>query len=179
MSGPVSTTAYVRERIYEVLVNGNGTNRTLAEADRFLRGLPPSKAQIDARARDARVNKRVFVFIPSMAVMDGNAAELGDYHRYSIDVVLNRDYWLGFEGSATEVDATLAEIETDFMKIRAALCWPGNLTQTEGANATGLASNSLTSEGATSQQTIESQANGRLIQVRDRFRADFLFDPDA
>lgn len=179
MSGPVTTVAHLRTRIYEVLVDGAGVDRTLAAADRFLRGGPPAKVRAPARMRDAQQKKRVFVMIGDAATNDAHSSEMSNTHGYLLSVTISRDYWLGYEGSDTEVDAALDAVTDDFFRLRAALCFPGNLTQTTAAAATGAATNALSSLGATSRITFESTADGRLINVRDTFRCHLDFNPDA
>lgn len=182
-----TTTQYVYERIYEVLVDGNGTSRKLATGERFARGFPPG---FDPAMRATRAKLRpdgevkvgsVFVVIGALQVEGFAAGEMSDSHLYRTKVVLYRDHWLGFEGSPTQVESQLVAASDAFMKVRAALCFPGNLKQTEEGNATGLAGEALNGANAkTGLVSVDNLGgNARLLQFRDEFEAEFDFNPGS
>lgn len=176
----VATLEYAYERIYEVLVDGDGTGRTLAAADRFSRGHPPG-FDPKLRAVRAKVNPAVFVVIGAAAVDGFAAGEMSDEHLYRLKVAIYRDHWLGYQGDPEEVEGQLVAATDAFFKVRAALCFPGNLQQTEAANATGLAGYAL--NGAQASTRLESVSNlggnNRLLHYRDNFDAALEWNPDA
>lgn len=175
-----TTTAYAYERIYEVLIDGNGANRTLASSDRFVRGYPPGYS-LDERATRAKLTPAIFVAFSEWSASDFAAGELTNDHIYLISVTVFRDHWLGFQGDPAEVQAQQVKADNAFLRMRAALCWPGNLVQTEGSNATGFASDALDASKATSRMVRDANLGGndRLLQYVDKFRAVFSFAPDG
>lgn len=177
---PVSTTDHAITAIYEALTTVTGFTRGLTSAQLFARGLPAGMPA-SPRARDARVQKRVFVGLGEMTARAGIADENGSEHQYDIIVLISRDYWLGYEGKATQVQEQMKACADDFPVIRKALCAPGALEQTAALNATGLAGCALRAPAARTQLRIEGiAANGeRLLNAIDRFRATLLWDPDA
>ena len=65
--------------------------------------------------------------------------------------------------------------------MRAALCYPGNLVQTQESNATGFAGDALDASKATSKMVRVANLGGndRLLQYVDTFRAVFSYAPDG
>lgn len=175
-----TTAEYAYERIYEVLVDGQGTNRVLARADRFARGFPPG---LPAQMRSTRAKERptVFVVINAASVESFASGEATDSHLYRVNVAIYRDHWLGYKGDPSEVEASLVTATNAFFKVRAALCWTGNLTQTESGNATGFAGLALNGAGATTKLVRSDAVGGdhRLLQFLDSFTAEFDFSPDG
>lgn len=174
-----TTFQYAYERIYEVLVDGSGTGRTLAAADRFNRGFPPGFAA-DLRATRAKEKPAVFAVITSGdRLLHG---EMSDSHLYMVTVQIWRDHWLGYEGDPSEVEAQLVEASDRHFKLSAALCYGGTLKQTEAANATGFASEALLAGGFKLQRVNvlgDGGRDGRLLQYVDTFTGAFEFDPDG
>jgi len=175
-----TTTVYAYERIYEVLVDGAGTNRALIAANRFVRGYPPGFSP-DMRATRAKAKPAVFVVIGAAAVEPFASGEISDAHDYRITVAIYRDHWLGYEGDYAEVEAQLVSATNAFFRVRAALCWPGNLALTAESKVTGIAGQALNGAGATTKiSRVDSiGTTGRLLQFVDTFSGEFEFSPDA
>lgn len=174
---PRSTVRHLRTAIYEALTTATGKPRALPRL--FQRGLP---AGVDRKLRSVRAHPLpgVFVIVARARREPGLAQELGSDHHFRFEVVLSRDYYLGFEHSIAEVEATMERVSDDFMAICAALGMPGSLVATAGNEPTGLADGALDVSDAESIVVIEQIGDGRdrLVNVRDRFIARFLFDPD-
>lgn len=175
-----TTTTYAYERIYEVLVDGNGADRALAAADRFSRGYPPGFSN-DMRAGRSKARPAVFVAISQFAVNPLASGEMTDKHLYEITISIFRDHWLGFQGDFAEVQAQQVKADNAFLRMRAALCFPGNLVQTEASNATGFGGEALDASKATSKMVRVANLGGndRLLSYIDTFRAVFEFEPDG
>lgn len=180
------TTRHLYERLYEVLCDGHGAVRTLPEGQRYARGYPPGFAASmrATRARERRGEERVvgavFVVVSAASVERFASGEIGTAHLYRVRIALYRDHWLGFEGDPAEVEQALVDATDAFFRVRAALCWPGNLSATEAADDTGLAGGALNGAGASTRLvSVDSLGDsGRLLQFRDDFDAELDFDPD-
>ena len=173
-----TTFSYARERIYECLVDGSGTSHALSAAQRFKRGMPPG-TDPKLRSKEARSTPRVFVTLRGMESDPFASGENNTTHIYLVTVHLWRDYWLGANQDVSTQDSQLERSWDDFPRVRAVLCQPGNLTQTEGGNATGFASESLDGSSARTELQRETSLGGsdRLLTYLDTFTAAFEFEP--
>lgn len=174
------TTLHLLTAIYEGLTTSTGKTRALGAADLFQRGYSPS---FDRRLRSIRARPLpgVHVHFRTASVSDGLADELGSEHLYRMSVQISRDYFLPFEHDRDALDEVSTRAFDHFMLIRAALCYPGALDETAGAEATGLADNGLIAPDAMAELRVEQiqSGNDRLVNVVDTFGVAFLFDPDA
>lgn len=175
-----STTAYAYERLYEVLVGGCGVNRQLAVAHRFARGAAPGLPP-DVRSTRAKERPTVFAIITDLEVEQFASGEMSDSHLYRVNVSIYRDHWLGFGKDPHEVETMLSEASDAYMRMRAALCWVGNLGQTEGGQDTGIAGKALNAPKSKSRllSVATIGKDHRLLQYLDVFTAEFDYSPDA
>lgn len=176
----VTTYAYLLERIYECLVDGAGTTHTLSSTYRFQRGMPPGVAPM-TRKQTAIGGPAVYATVAAQQVDPFASGENNGVHLYAIKVHLLRDYYLGYQGDGTELDAQQVRALDDFGRVRAVLCAPGNMKQTEEGNGTGLASESLNGATARTELLRETSlgATERLLQLRDTFDAVIEFQPPS
>ncbi len=189
MPTPSATTVrYLLTAVYEALTTVTSKPRCLATAELFVKGYPVG-FDVGVRARGAfNSPQRKACFVGLGERVAGDNLELGDDHIYAYSLFISRDYWIGYEGTAQQpTSGTLNEVETafiteadDFMRVRAALCYPGALEVTAALQATGLAGYALAGPTARSRPRIESapEGNQRLLNAVDTFTAHFLFDPD-
>lgn len=77
--------------------------------------------------------------------------------------------------ASSENDTALARIETDFVAVRAALCYPGALAADPSGNDTGLAGHALRSDGWRAQgpdpMPTQGTETARVLRVVHFFRA--------
>lgn len=144
---PATTLLPLVQSIEEVLADGHGTARVLAAADRFrmsfFEGEPKGHSAIEAR-----VNKTAFVYVSDMRARK-DSQEMSTVAHYDVTVTILAAYYLGHEGVSGENRAALAAASLDYHKVRAALCYPGNLRLTMvGAVETGLAGGMLIAPGS-------------------------------
>ena len=174
---PANTYLRAYERIYEVLIDGAGNKRALAAADRFARGHTPG---LPAKLRSVRAKARptVFVVIASAEPEPGAVGEIAEQQDYRIIVSIYRDHWLRYQGNPTGVELQLVASNDAFAKIRGALCWPGNLKETEEGRNTGFAGEALNAKGAQSKQLRITNLGdeGRVIHYLDQFEAEFEWE---
>lgn len=138
---PVTTLAPLLTRIAEVLIDGAGSSRTLPPGDRFLDahyGDAPAQG-----SRNANECKRCIAFITGMRERSFNS-ELWATATYEIDVLVETTYFVNHPAQPSVLRATLAAAALDGNLVRAALCWPGNLSATTAAAPTGLVDGCLT-----------------------------------
>lgn len=179
-----STTAHMRTAIIEALTTdrtgeaGLVGDRAIPSAYLFRRGLPPG---LDATVRAARVTDKpgAFVVVARVTPEDGPGTELGSDHIYRAQIVISRDYYLGHEQVADDIDDAFTRVTDDLMRIRWALCCPGALDATAAGSATGIGPEALRPLGDQSVLQVEQVGNGRsrLLNARDTFWCPFLYQP--
>ena len=177
------TTSYLRGAIVECLTTSTGKPRALAAGHLFGQGLPPGvdRTLRSIRAKDATNRKSAFAIIGDIEVPGSVADELGSDHIYECQIVISRDYFLGWEFSTSDVGATMDAVADDFMRVRKALCHPAALDTTVGGTATGIAHGGLRAAGAKAAPRVEQIGDGRdrLVNVIDRFSCVFQFSPGS
>lgn len=151
------------DRVYEVLCDGAGAARTLAEADRFRRGLFPGQDPAH-QARDAHTQKRCWVALTGLP--RGDESEVNDRALYTVRVRVDLAYALEPEPDQAAWRNLQGLMALDAHRIRGALGFPGNLTQTAAAAATGLASGALVYEDWAPDEPLPRQ---RLWRARASF----------
>lgn len=174
-----TTVAALYERIYEILVDGAGVTRTLAESERLAR-LRTSKADRTTIAVRAKVRPLVEVLSTEIEPDDVVADELHSEHHYMLGFVVRRYYYLGYESDPAEIEATAVRMADDAMRVRAALSHPSNMLTTEEAEDTGIGGPALQYVRSRLQR-LEQVGDGRdrLVLYQDEYRAAFSFSPDA
>lgn len=176
----VTTVAHLRTAIHEALTTDRSATHTRAISSTYLfqRGLPPG---LDATIRSTRAKGTpgAFVVIARMTPEPGVADELGSDHLYRLQIVISRDYFLGYEQSSTDIDAVMSRVADDLMRMRAALCFPGALDATAASDDTGIADNALSPIGDQSVLSVDRIGTGRdrLLNARDAFQCRLLFSP--
>jgi len=183
----VTTTQYLITAIEEALTTVTGLPRGLTSTEIFTLGMPQG-FPADIRVRDAGVaTNRKTCFVGLGERQRFPSQELHNDHLWSISIWISRDYWIGYEGSLYQPSGSaLAEVKRAFqteaddcMRIAAALCYPGALTQTASAQSTGLAGYALDGQSVRSRPRIESVPEGgkRLLSCLDTYTARIEFDP--
>lgn len=129
------------EAIEEVLVQGAGSARTLAAADRFLLNTTP-EMPADHQAFMGHQEKRVWVAITGLTPDQHFSENSGNAH-YNITITLHLSYYTDAEMDHEAIRDTLIKMANDAHKVRAALGQAGNLTQNLAAQDTGLVSGLL------------------------------------
>lgn len=174
-----TTIANLRARIYEILCDGAGVARTLAESDRFQR-LTTTRGVRDALSIRAGEQPIVHVSIRSDPDIDG-IAELTDDHLYRIQVRITRYYHIAYDSDPESVDTTLDRAFDDRCRTRAVLGHPANLAKTEAGDDTGIAGSSLRLRGMSEGDSPDDVLSGadRLHVEIDVYEAEFSFSPDA
>lgn len=169
-----TTYAHAITAVYEALTTSTGKTRALGASDLFRRGYPVGVPS-DVRSREAAIGKTVFVAIQQYAPDPGTATEMGSDRLWSVQVVVSRDYHLGFEYSLDGVEAVMVEVADDTAKITDALCWPNALDETAGGDPTGLAGEALGRPGSSTRIRIETVGDGRsrLLNAQTVFPAFF------
>lgn len=142
------------DRIYEVLVDGAGSARTIAEASRFAKGLYPGQ-EPDHQARDARRNKRCWVAVTRLERLDGS--ETNPSALYGVEVRVDAAYALEPEADLAAWQSLEGLMALDAHRIRGALGYPGNLTATTAGDPTGLASGALLFRSWTASEPLPRQ----------------------
>jgi len=126
------------ERIYEVLCEGEGVYRTLAEGDRFVAKMLPGESDA-VLAKKARVQKLVLVAVDEM--LDSvNTQEFSDRAEYAIKVRVDLAYSSPNPIERARLIDLMTHAKNDAHKVRQALGWPANMTATKDARATGVRS---------------------------------------
>lgn len=175
-----TSVANLRTAILEALTTSTGKPRALPSQYLFQVGLPPG---VDATLRSTRALDKpgAFVSIGRAEAMAGVSIELGSDLLYSMNVAISRDYFLGWEFSIADIQTAMTRVIDDFMRVRAALCYPGALDQTAAAGATGIADNGLDATGAQTSVRFDRIGEGRdrLLNAIDVFRCYFLHNPGA
>lgn len=178
----VATVEHLRTAILEALTTDRTAThpRALPAAKLFQVGLPPG---LPPQMRSPRALPRpgAFVAIARIVPEPGVADELGSDHTYRVGIVISRDYHVDFHSSFDDIQAAFTRVADDFMRLRAALCFPGALDATAAGADTGIADTGLEATGAETQIRWEAMAaagQGRLLNARDTFTCRFLFDPD-
>jgi hypothetical protein len=179
----VTTIAHLRTAIIEALttdLTADATKpRAIAAANLFNVGMPPG---MDATLRSVRAREKpgAFVVIAKMTPDAGVADELGSDHLYHCQIVISRDYYLGYEHRPADISDAFTQCIDDLLRLRAALCWPGALDETAAANATGIAGAALRPVGDQSVLTVDRIGNtrDRLLNARDAFTCPLLYQPE-
>lgn len=174
-----TTTAFLLERIYELLVDGAGTARQLAKSERFAR-LRASTGDPRTLSARARVQPLVEARITELSPEQGPADELHSDHHYRFVVMVQRWYFLGHESDPASVEKTFVRVADDLMRTRAVLCHPSNLLRTVEDQDTGIGGPALVllrSRMLRPQQVGEGA--DRLLGYMDEYEASFAFSPDA
>lgn len=173
-----TTYAYALERIYECLVEGAGARYALSSPQRFVRGYPPG-VRAATLAERSLATPSCYVTIADQAADRLPTSELVSSQLYGVTFHIWRYYYLGHNEVADELDTQQVRALDDFPRIRALLCWPGNLTETAESNPTGLDSHAL--DGFSARSELQSEAalgdDARLLKYRDTFLASFSFEP--
>ena len=170
-----TTIAYATERIYELLVDGNGSEWALSVANRFVRGDPPGFSN-EMRATRAKLKPAIYVAIVSGDLIP--AGIIGDSHTYVVKISIFRDHWLGFEGDPAEVKAQQDAATDAHFRMGAVLAHPANLEQTQESNATGF-TNALNDGGFKLLRVANLGDNNRLLSYVDTFTAGFDYSPSG
>lgn len=175
----VSTAAHLFTRVYELLCDGDGTARTLASAERFVRRHTSMRDRSVLAVRSAKT-PMVDVFVLAMDADFGAADELTNDHMYRLTLAVQRHYHLTYESDPAVVEALQVRVLNDYAKTRAVLCHPSNLVQTEAGNDTGIGGSGFAPRGSKIQRAepIGSGAD-RLVVMLDTYEAEFSFNPDA
>lgn len=160
------------DRIYEVLVDGHGTKRTLAADDRFQR-MPTSKASRDVISVRAKVKPIVEVVVARVTPEPGANRVHTDRQLYRFAISIYRYYYLGYESSPTQLQAAIVRMTNDTMQVAEALEWGGNLDATEAGAETGIASDALRFEGGGLSEVQLGDGRDRLGIYVDEFIAEF------
>lgn len=150
--------------VEEVLEGALGTVRTLATTE-LASGTYPSLNDGE-RARRAMVRPRFDVQLTRVTRHPSSPSEKSSYGLYQIEVVVSCDYKLSHEISEADRKSIRAQAITDAEQARQALGWPGNLTQTAAAVATGIVSGLLTFEGF---EVENEDFETRLLKTRLTF----------
>lgn len=170
-----STTAHLRTAILEALTTVTGKPRALASQYLFQAGYPPG---VDPTLRSTRALEKpgAFVAIGRVEPQAGVTTEIGSDRLYLLQIAISRDYHIGYEFSLADVQTWMSRVADDFMRVRDALCYPGNLTQTAGAIQTGIADNGLDASHAFTTVRFERIGEGRdrLLNAIDVFHCHFL-----
>lgn len=135
------------DRIYEVLVDGEGGTKALAAGERFALGIWPGQPdEQQAIAARATANSKA-VWVDIIEGERGDALdEIAAEQSYVVTVEVLMAYAAEAEAQHEAWRSIVATAATDKHRIRNALGRPGNLTQTEAGTDTGIASG-LTLEG--------------------------------
>lgn len=142
------------DRVYEVLTEGAGVARTIAEANRFATGLYPGQEPAH-QARDARRQKRCWVAAGPLG--RGEESEVNDRALYNASVRVDFAYALEPEADRAAWRALTGLMALDAHRVRGALGFPGNLTATTAGDPTGLASGCLLFESWTPAEPLPRQ----------------------
>lgn len=173
-----TTYSYALERVYECLVSGAGARNALSASQRFVRGFPPGVPPT-AHAERSLAKPSCYVTVADQQSDPFASGENNASHLYRVTLHLWRYYYVGHSEDTVELDAQQVRAIDDFPRVRAVLCWPGNLQTTAGGNATGLDGQSLDGYSARAELQRETSLGGtdRLLQYRDTFTAAFAFEP--
>lgn len=149
------------DRVYEVLVDGAGTARTLPSGSRFAVGSYPGQApQVTSTKAHEQANGKV-VYVAVTKDAPHVAPELHSVCQYTVTVVVIADYFCEPEQDLDAWRDTVALVAFDRHLVRAALGYPGNLVQTAAAAATGLSGGCLHYKGGS---TSDISAANRVVR---------------
>lgn len=135
-------------RVEELLVDGEGSRRSLEEKHRFARGFHPLMTEEEAARLILTVNRDrgVWPILESQTPV-GTPDAVSDRRRVLVTVRLDLFYHGGSGLQQRNWRDTMAEVADDAHRIAAVLEGPHNLDQTEDGRETGLASGALTWTG--------------------------------
>lgn len=129
-------------RLYEVLVDGEGSTKPLAASERFAAVVWPDQPDDEkaTAARGSANGKAVWVDITD-AEPDDHLGDMAPTQGYRLTVSVEMYYATAAEGEhATAWRDALSTALLDKHRIRNALCRPPNLEQTKAGADTGVAS---------------------------------------
>lgn len=163
--------AAIVTRIREVLEDGRGTLRTITAST--YEGQIYGPAAGDNESLIASVKPRVEASITSVERHEASPPEMGNQaiYRLAIEVRLIRHLDDLHKVKDSVRDTAKAAAMTDADKVRQALGYPGNLTQTEAAVTTGLVSGCLVYEASSARVVLGPGETGGRIETIHRFTA--------
>lgn len=135
------------QRIYEVLTTSSaGGGRPLADERLFLK-LASRRADADIAAQSI-AQKRCMVVLRDLAPARGPEMQPSNRLRYEGVVEITRSYKAGHDLMSDEMERARLLGSDDTHYVRAALCYPGALTETLLGDATGIDGGALDAIGA-------------------------------
>ncbi len=125
-------------RIKELLVDGEGAYRALAEANRFKEGYYDGQDLAESSVQ-AHEKKRYYAQIVS--IEPRNTETIGDLATsaiYVCEIELLLSYFVDDPALPALWREACAAADDDVMRLRGLLGWPGNVAETEGSVTTGV-----------------------------------------
>lgn len=161
--------AAILTRIREVIVDSRGTLRTVPSA-RFLGDLPGGLPDESELARSAE-KPRIEASITRVAVSPASPPVTGDLRLYdlTIEVRVIRALSSDEQVQDSQRDALRALAIEDADVLAQALCWPGNVLQTQALVATGLCSGILRYTGSEVSVRREVAQGAQIVETIHRF----------
>jgi hypothetical protein len=165
-------TSAILTAIREVIEDGTGSVRTITSGD-YLPG-ETSARSIPGLSRDALIAPRAEVRLVETTRSEASPAITGSFQLLALDLeirlVRSLTTFKLLDHDARQAVHALAALDGDVLA--QALTWPGNLTQTAAAAATGLVSGCLRTDWRSAVGTVEADGSdlGRLITIH-RFTA--------
>lgn len=165
-------TSAITTAIREVIEDGTGSVRTITSGD-YLPGATAARS-IPGLAHDALIAPRAEVRIVETTRHEASPAITGSFQLVALEIeirlVRSLTTFKLLDHDARQAVYALAALDGDVLA--QALTWPGNLTQTSGATATGLVSGCLRTDWRSAVGTVEADGSdhGRLVTTH-RFTA--------
>lgn len=158
--------AAILTRVREVVEEAAGSVRIIT-ADTYRPGAHEALGE-DAASTQALVKPRAEARFTSIEPHGARPAEQGSFTLYGLELEVTVTRFIGTEHMILDdVRTTLRAVAAeDASRLAQALGWPGNLTQTSAAVATGLVSGMLryVNSEIGDLETVEGQ-NGRIVTV--------------
>lgn len=150
-----------RDAIYEALTATTGKTRALTEAQLFRR-VAAKNADAGTEGEAIKLGKAVLVVFRDFGDVPQPEIAPGDRIRYQGTCEITRIYHAGNPLMYEERERARALALDDLHLVRAALCWPGALSQTLSLEDTGIDGGALTASGYRSVGPTEPQGRAFL-----------------